>query len=305
MWDRDSDEQIPIAPGESCFRAEEATVVEDEKRQQAELLATIAKAQNKLRELRTKEEEVDAKIKALKSEMHRTREKGSVDNEYIIDVGILIDSEDNQQWLKKRAPEIIESLNALKREKHTVRVGALFYNPQKAGAADCRLMQFTDDFNRLNHDFPPAPRDPSTLSQQRTGLRGAIGEAINLLQWQGTVRLLLHPSPSSTIRKGQDPPTTQQSHFFPRFGNTNDTNVELQRAVLALRALYIDYFIVKTSSKVELSPKQKKGDGKFSVAIAHHFDDPESYLECRFVKIEETHNIKKAIISCIGMAMRS
>ena len=52
--------------------------------------------------MRTKEEEVDAKIKALKSEMHRTKEKGPVDNEYIIDVGILIDSEGKRKIKRKK-----------------------------------------------------------------------------------------------------------------------------------------------------------------------------------------------------------
>lgn len=77
------------------------------------------------------------------------------------------------------------------------------------------------------------------------------------MQWQGSARILLHPSPSSNIRKGQDPPTSQSNHFF-RFGTNNDINVELQRSVLALRALYIDYFIIKTG-KIDASPRQKKG----------------------------------------------
>lgn len=85
------------------------------------------------------------------------------------------------QWLKKKSQDIIDSLTSLKRDRHVVRCGVVYYN-QKAGASDCKLLQFTEDFNKLTQEFPHAPRDPSTLSLQRTGLKGAIGEAINLLQ---------------------------------------------------------------------------------------------------------------------------
>lgn len=262
------------------------------------------RAQGRLKDLRLKEEEQDEKIRTLKSELHRARER-SLGTSIDVDVGILIDSEDNLQWLKKRAAEIIESLSSLKQGVHAVRCGVVYYNPQRAGISEIRVLPFTDDFQRLSQELPSISRDPSTLAQVRTGFRGAIGETLNLLQWQGTARLLLHPSPSSVIQKGQDPPTGQNTNFFTRFGGSGeDMNIELQRSILAMRALYIDYFIVKTG-KADPAENQKRGDAKFSVAISRYFDDPDSFLECRFMKVEETHNIKKAILSCVGMAMRS
>eukprot|EP00026_Physarum_polycephalum_P010195 Phypoly_transcript_10348.p1 GENE.Phypoly_transcript_10348~~Phypoly_transcript_10348.p1 ORF type:complete len:319 (+),score=44.38 Phypoly_transcript_10348:308-1264(+) len=318
MWDRDNPYELQFLPGESCFRVENDFHSPDNVVQQSDELVSLQRsieaAQRRLKALRATEEANENDIKKLKASL-QAKSATLVPNLGVnVDLAILLDSDDNLQWFKRRSQELLESLTALQLEapQHVIRVGVVFYNSQKSSSGgDCRLLQFTKDFLNITQEIPLLAKDATFIL--RGGLKGAIGEALNLLQWQGTVRLLLHPSPSSSIQKGHDPPAPQSSHFFPRFSTTQNSsssepnNVELQRAVLAMRAMYIDYFIVKTGGKK--APSQKKshqqGDGKFTVAVSRYFDDPESCLECRFLKIEEAQNIKKTIISCIGMALRT
>ena len=215
----------------------------------------------------------------------------------------LIICTDNMQWFKRRSQEMLESFTALQLEvpQHVIRVGVIFYNSQKASSGgDCRMLQFTKDFLSLTQELPALSKEVNSIL--RGSLKGAIGEALNLLQvllspifffflmnlsnyyhqWQGTVRLLLHPSPSSIIQKAHDPPPPQSSHFFPRFSTTQNSNsinnsssepnnVELQRAVLAMRAMYIDYFIMKTGLKKSPSTQKKSHQqGIISLLLSTH-----------------------------------
>jgi len=324
MWDRENPYELQFLPGESCFREDRigtpspssspSPAVAEEVATIAHLLQTIHQAQMKLKTLRAVEETNEASTKQLKGHLHSLSASLVPNPGVSVDFGILIDSEDNLQWFKRRGQEMLEEFTAMQLEvpQHIIRVGVIYYNSQRAGSGgDCRLLQFTKDFLSLTEELPPLQKDANIVL--RGGLKGAIGEALNLLQWQANVRLLLHPSPSSTIQKAHDPPAPQSSSFFPRFSTTQNSNssepnnVELQRAVLAMRAMYIDYFIMKTINKKSPSMQKKshkKGDGKFTAAVSQYFDDPESCLECRFIKIEEAQNIKRTIISCIGMSMR-
>lgn len=280
----------------------------------ARLQQAIVEAQAKLKELRIKEDEHDTTILQLKGELQKKNMSLVPSRGYIIDFAILLDSEENLQWFKKRAHEMMESLTTMQLEDphNVLRVGVVFYNSQKGGSEreNIRILQFTEDFQKITLDLPQLPREGHVF---RAGLKGALGEALNLLQWQGLVRLLVHPSPSSIVQKGQDPPAPQNSHFFRFSSDKSNANVEtnnnpeLQRAVLAMRAMCIDYFIMKTGFKKSPSSQKKghQGDGKFMIAMSRYFDDPESCLECKFIKIEEPQNIKKAIISCISIALRS
>lgn len=72
----------------------------------------------------------------------------------------------------------------LEAPQHVVRVGVVFYNSQKpATGGDIRLLQFTDDFQKLTAEIPIVPKETITMARG-TGLKGAIGEALNMLQVQ-------------------------------------------------------------------------------------------------------------------------
>lgn len=90
MFDRENPYELQFLPGESCFKSDEDGLVRDEV---TRLHQTIAAAQKKLKELRTKEASNDEVIKSLKGELQKKSASLVPNSGYSVDFAILLDSE--------------------------------------------------------------------------------------------------------------------------------------------------------------------------------------------------------------------